>query len=106
MRLPWGIRARVHRKPGWVEPAAIWWRKDRLPVIAIEARGRARPHGGEWFDVRTPVGRMRLLHHPRRGWLVTAVPWWLLLPAWLVRPARADRRFELPWRARRADMHR
>ncbi|HEY66482.1 MAG TPA: hypothetical protein G4O02_18175 [Caldilineae bacterium] len=101
MRLLKAIPVRVRQRAGLAEPATIWWREDRLPVIAVEARGRIGATGAEWFIVRTSVGKLRLLHRPERGWFVTAAPWWLLLPSWLIRPAQSERRFDLPWQARR-----
>ena len=103
MGIGWRVAARVQKRSQCDVPVAVWWREDRLPVIALEARGRTWPPGSEWFVVRTPVGALRLARDHGDRWTVTAAPWWLWLPSWLARPAEPQRRFAVSWRARRGE---
>lgn len=101
MRLLNAPRTQVQMSNDRKTPRALWWRGQRLRVLAVEARRREFDGAGERLRIRTSVGVMELAWDRRRGWRVTAAPWWLCLPSWLATPAHNIPRFRLPPQARR-----
>lgn len=101
MRLLSALQTQVQMNYDGKTPRALWWRGQRLRVLAVEARRRAFDGVGERLRIRTSVGVMELVWDRRRGWCVAAAPWWLCLPAWLATPTLNVPRFRLPPQARR-----
>lgn len=101
MRLLSAPQTQVQMSRDGKTPRALWWRGQRLCVLAVEARRRELDGAGERLRIRTSIGVMELAWDRRRGWRVIAVPWWLCLPSWLATPALNVPRFRLPPQARR-----
>lgn len=104
MRLLNAPQAPVQMSDDGKTPRALWWRGRRLRVLAVEARRREHDDAGERLRIRASVGVMELAWDRRRGWRVTAAPWWLCLPSWLATPAPHAPRFPLPPQARRPSL--